>query len=87
MRNPVLPATGVIVLLLMAADSMSAGGSPPAGFVEVGDKFDPANLRSYRAGSLYRLPARVPHFQATGPEGAVVQIESIGPTSTDFIER
>jgi len=32
------------------------------------------------------LPARVPHFQAAGPAGAVVQIESIGPTSTDFIE-
>ena len=43
------------------------------------------NLRSYKAGSLYRLPARVPHFQATGAAGAVVQIESIGPTSTDFI--
>lgn len=51
-----------------------------------GEKFDPAALRSYKAGSLYRLPAKVPHFQAAGPEGAVVQIESIGPTSTDFIE-
>lgn len=135
----------------MGADSISTGGSPPAGFVEVnadrvpwqsrpsmpgaeiaimlgeprepgplvvrvrlpanervlphthpdartytvlagewklgfGDKFDPANLRSYPAGSLYRLPARVPHFQATGPAGALVQIESIGPTSTDFIK-
>jgi quercetin dioxygenase-like cupin family protein len=50
-----------------------------------GDKFDAASLRSYKAGSLYRLPTRVPHFQAAGPAGAVVQIESIGPTSTDFI--
>lgn len=52
-----------------------------------GDKFDTANLRSYKAGSLYRLPARVPHFQATGAAGAAVQIESIGPTSTDFIGK
>jgi quercetin dioxygenase-like cupin family protein len=51
-----------------------------------GEKFDPATLRSYKTGSLYRLPARVAHFQAAGPEGAVVQIESIGPTSTDFIK-
>jgi len=51
-----------------------------------GEQFDAANLRSYKAESLYRLPARVPHYQAAGPEGAVVQIESIGPTSTDFIK-
>ena len=149
MRDRVLRAGAVITLLSVC--SISAGSSPPAGFVEVhvdrvpwqsrpsmpgteiaillgesrksgplvvrvrmppdqrvlphthpdartytvlagewklgfGDKFDPAKLRSYPPGSLYRLPARVPHFQATGPEGAVVQIESIGPTSTDFID-
>jgi hypothetical protein len=150
MRNPV--PIMLLPLVLMGADSLSAGGTPPPGFVEVnadrvpwqprpsmpgvdiaillgeprepgplvvrvrfppngqvlphthpdartytvlagewklgfGDKFDPANLRSYKAASLYRLPARVPHFQAAGPEGAVVQIESIGPTSTDFIKQ
>ena len=42
-------------------------------------------LLSYPAGSMYRLPANVAHFQAAGPSGAVVQIESIGPTRTDFI--
>jgi hypothetical protein len=51
-----------------------------------GKKLDLTKLRSYAPGSLYRLPARVPHFQVAGPEGAVVQIESIGPTSTDFID-
>jgi len=149
MRNRV--SIVLLSLVLIAADSMSAAGTPAEGFVEVpadrvpwqarpsmpgteiaillgeankpgplvvrvrmppnqrvqphthpdartytvldgewqlgfGDEFDPANLRRYKAGSLYRLPARVPHFQAAGPAGAVVQIESIGPTSTDFIE-
>jgi quercetin dioxygenase-like cupin family protein len=51
-----------------------------------GDKYNAAILRSYTAGSVYRLPAKVPHFQATGPTGATVQIESIGPTRTQFIE-
>ena len=50
-----------------------------------GEKYADAALLSYPAGSLYRLPASVPHFQAAGPSGAVVQIESIGPTRTDFI--
>jgi hypothetical protein len=51
----------------------------------LGEQFDPAKLRSYPAGSMYRLSARVPHFQATGPTETIVQIESIGPTSTDFL--
>ena len=52
-----------------------------------GNTFDAAALRSFPAGSVYRLPSRVPHFQASGAAGAVVQIESIGPTSTDFIGK
>lgn len=51
-----------------------------------GEKYDASALRSYRAGSVYRLPANVAHFQATGAKGATVQIESTGPTKTDFIE-
>lgn len=52
----------------------------------VGEKYDAKALRSYAAGSVYRLPENVAHFQATGAEGATVQIESIGPTKTQFIE-
>lgn len=52
----------------------------------LGEKFDAAQLRSYPAGSLYRLGAKVPHFQATGATETIVQIESIGPTSTDFLK-
>lgn len=51
-----------------------------------GDRFDSATLRTFAAGSVYRLPARVAHFQATGSSETLVQIESIGPTSTDFLK-
>jgi quercetin dioxygenase-like cupin family protein len=54
--------------------------------VGFGDKYDAAALLTYPAGSVYRLPAKVAHYQATGSSGAIVQIESIGPTSTDFID-
>jgi quercetin dioxygenase-like cupin family protein len=50
-----------------------------------GEKYDATALLSYSTGSMYRLPAKIPHFQAAGASGAIVQIESIGPTSTDFI--
>lgn len=52
-----------------------------------GTQYDAARLKSYSAGSMYRLPAKVPHFQSTGPQGAIVQIESVGPTSTDFVPK
>jgi len=51
-----------------------------------GEKFEPEKLRTFPAGRVYRLPAEVPHFQATGEEGALIQIESIGPTRTDYLK-
>ena len=48
-----------------------------------GEQFDAKLLRSYPAGSVFRLPARLPHFQATGSTETVIQIESIGPTATE----
>ena len=51
-----------------------------------GRQFDPKLLRTYPAGSVFRLPARVPHFQATGSTETVIQIESIGPTATEYVE-
>jgi uncharacterized RmlC-like cupin family protein len=50
-----------------------------------GDHFDSSRLLSFSSGSLYWLPARVPHFQATGSAETVVQIECVGPTATDFL--
>lgn len=51
-----------------------------------GDTYEMTKLRSYPAGSLYRLPARVPHFQASGDVETIVQIESIGPSATNFVK-
>lgn len=52
-----------------------------------GDHFDAAALRTFPAGSVYRLPAGVAHFQATGEYETIVQIESIGPSSADFLHN
>jgi quercetin dioxygenase-like cupin family protein len=50
-----------------------------------GAEFVAGRLHSYPAGSVYLLPANVAHFQAAGAVETVVQIESIGPSSTEFI--
>jgi hypothetical protein len=52
----------------------------------LGTKFDDMRLRSYPAGAVYRLRANVPHFRAAGALETIVQIESVGPSSTDFID-
>src|SRR5215471_3516529 len=39
-----------------------------------GETYDPRNLRSFPAGAMYRLPAKVPHFQATGQLETIIQI-------------
>ncbi len=44
-----------------------------------GTEFETRELQTYPQGSYYRLPPDVPHFQKAGPEGAVIQVESIGP--------
>jgi quercetin dioxygenase-like cupin family protein len=52
-----------------------------------GERFDAAALRSFDAGSLYRLPAKAAHFQEAGAAETIIQINSTGPTSTDLIRR
>ena len=52
-----------------------------------GRDYDEKALMSYGPGSMYRLPAQVAHFQSTGPEATIVQIESIGPTRTEFVKQ
>ena len=50
-----------------------------------GEKFDTGKLMTFPAGSVYRLPANVPHFQATGQSETIVQINSVGPSTTEFL--
>lgn len=51
-----------------------------------GEHFDAATLRSYPAGSVYRLPANVAHYQATGDGETVIQIQGRGPSATTFVK-
>jgi quercetin dioxygenase-like cupin family protein len=50
-----------------------------------GTRYEAARLQTYGPGSVYRLPAGIAHFQASGAGETIVQIESVGPTSTDFL--
>jgi quercetin dioxygenase-like cupin family protein len=50
-----------------------------------GSTFDAAKMKEYPAGSVYRLPANVPHFQMSGSSETIVQINARGPTSTDYV--
>jgi quercetin dioxygenase-like cupin family protein len=51
-----------------------------------GETFDAAKLRTFPAGSVYRLPARVPHYQASGPTETIIEIHAVGPSTTDFLD-
>ncbi|HEU4797713.1 MAG TPA: cupin domain-containing protein, partial [bacterium] len=51
-----------------------------------GERFDEAQLRSYPAGSLYRLPPNVAHYQASGAVETIIQIQGRGPSATNFIK-
>lgn len=50
-----------------------------------GEVYDASKLQTFPAGSLYRLPARVPHFQATGDAETLIEIHAVGPSTTDFV--
>jgi hypothetical protein len=52
-----------------------------------GEQFDSTAIRSFPAGGLYRLPAKVAHFQESGPMETIIQINSTGPTRTDLIRK
>ena len=53
----------------------------------IGERFITEELHSFPKNSAYRLSAKTPHFQMAGPEGATIQIESIGPTTINFIDQ
>lgn len=45
----------------------------------LGTVFDKTRGRMFPAGSFFHLPAGMPHFAWTGPEGAVIQAHGLGP--------
>ena len=56
-------------------------------YVGEGEKFDPAKLKGYPAGSFIVIPAGVPHFVAAMDGPVIVQVIGTGKFSTDYIEK
>jgi len=56
-------------------------------YLGVGERFDPAKLKAYPAGSFIVIPAGVPHFVATKEGPVVVQLNGTGKWDTHYIEK
>lgn len=52
-----------------------------------GERFDPAKLKGYPAGSFIVIPAGVSHFVAAKEDGAIVQLSGTGKFGTDYLEK
>jgi len=52
-----------------------------------GERFDPAKLKGYPAGSFIVIPAGVPHFVAAKEGGVIVQLSGTGKFGTDYLEK
>jgi uncharacterized RmlC-like cupin family protein len=50
-----------------------------------GNTYDAEKLHTFPAGSIYRLPAMVPHYQSTGAAETTIEIHAVGPSITDFV--
>ena len=56
-------------------------------YVGVGDKYDPAKLKSYPAGSFVLIPAGLPHFVAAKESAVIVQLSGSEKFSTEYVEK
>jgi len=52
-----------------------------------GERFDPAKLKGYPAGSFVVIPAGVPHFLAAKDGAVIVQLNGTGKFGTDYLEK
>ena len=52
-----------------------------------GERFDPAKLKGYPAGSFIVIPSGVPHFVATKEGTVIVQLSGTGKVRTDYLEK
>ena len=52
-----------------------------------GEKFQPAKLRGYPAGSFIIIPAGVAHFVATKESAAIVQLSGTDKFVTNYLEK
>jgi quercetin dioxygenase-like cupin family protein len=56
-------------------------------YLGVGERFDPAKLKGYPAGSFIVIPAGAPHFVAAKESGVIVQLSGTGKFGTDYLEK
>ena len=52
-----------------------------------GERFDPAKLKGYPAGSFIVIPAGVPHFVAAKEGAVIVQLSGTSKFGTDYLEK
>jgi len=52
-----------------------------------GERFDPAKLKGYPAGSFIVIPAGLPHFVAAKESAVIVQLSGTGKFGTDYLEK
>src|SRR5438128_6234015 len=51
----------------------------------MGEKFDSTKGEMVKAGALFAQPAKHAHYVWTGKEGAIVQVQFVGPGGIDYI--
>ena len=56
-------------------------------YVGEGERFDPAKLKGYAAGSFIVIPAGTPHFVAANDGAVVVQLSGTEKFRTDYLEK
>ena len=56
-------------------------------FVGSGNKYDPAKLQGYSAGSFVLIPAGLPHFVAAKENAVIVQLSGVEKFRTDYVEK
>lgn len=52
-----------------------------------GERFDPAKLKGYPAGSFVVIPAGVPHFVAANDGAVIVQLSGTAKFGTEYLEK
>ena len=56
-------------------------------YLGVGERFDPAQLKGYPAGSFIIIPAGLPHFVAARDGAVIVQLSATGKFGTNYLEK
>lgn len=56
-------------------------------YVGDGDKYDPAKLKGYPAGTFVLIPAGFPHFVATKESAVIVQLSGGEKFRTEYVEK